>query len=42
MQANSELLEAIQQKVELSEQLEQWQVMKMHIKKTAQIMNRNV
>lgn len=26
MQANSELLEAIQQKVELSEQLEQWQV----------------
>lgn len=26
MQANSQLLEAIQQKVELSQQLEQWQV----------------
>lgn len=31
MQANSELLEAIQQKVELSQQLEQWQVMEKHI-----------
>lgn len=26
MQANSQLMEAIQQKVELSQQLEQWQV----------------
>jgi len=26
MQANGQLLEAIQQKVELSQQLEQWQV----------------
>jgi len=34
MQINSQLLEAIQQKVELSQQLEQWQVSQTNLQKT--------